>query len=176
MTDSSSSTVPPSQSFAATVTAKSPNVGRGGRWQDGGLVFTREDGTALRPEFVTRHFARLSRRAGLPTIRLHDLRHTSASLALDAGVDLKVVSDRLGHSQLAITADLYTHVNRRLGKAASEQIAATLRPAGETLPAPFLPHDPQNGPPPSGESHDSDPASTASNDIPAGQRPESPES
>ena len=89
----------------------------GPAWQDSGYVFTREDGTALRPEYVTRHFADLRRRAGLPPIRLHDLRHTNASLALDGGADLKVVSERLGHSQLAITADLYTHVNRRLGKA-----------------------------------------------------------
>ncbi len=43
-------------------------------------------------------------------IRLHDLRHTSASLALNAGIPMKVVSDRLGHSTIAITADLYTHV------------------------------------------------------------------
>ncbi|MGB8381794.1 MAG: site-specific integrase, partial [Dermatophilaceae bacterium] len=134
----------------------------GSAWQDSGYVFTREDGSALRPEYVTRHFAHLSRRASLRPIRLHDLRHTSASLALDAGVDLKVVSDRLGHSQIGVTADLYAHVNRRLGKAASEQIAATLRPGSETLPAPFLPHEPQDGPRPTGEPNESDPASTAS--------------
>jgi Site-specific recombinase XerD len=68
----------------------------------------------------------LALKAGLPVIRLHDLRHTNASLALSAGVDLKVVSERLGHSQLAITADLYTHVNRGLGKAAAEQIAVAV--------------------------------------------------
>jgi integrase len=66
----------------------------------------------LRPKYVTRHFQRLIAEAGLPAIRLHDLRHTNASIALAAGVDIKVVSDRLGHSTTAITADLYTHVNR----------------------------------------------------------------
>ena len=60
----------------------------------------------------TRHFQRLARDAGLPEIRLHDLRHTNASLALKAGIDIKVVLSRLGHSTTAITADLYTHVDR----------------------------------------------------------------
>ena len=83
-------------------------------------------------------------KAGLPVIRLHDLRHTNASLALAAGVDLKVVSERLGHSQLAITADLYTHVNRGLGKAAAEQIARALRPSGPAVPTASLPQSPEN--------------------------------
>ncbi|HEY8821869.1 MAG TPA: tyrosine-type recombinase/integrase, partial [Dermatophilaceae bacterium] len=51
----------------------------------------------MRPEYATRHFQALALKAGLPVIRLHDLRHTNASLALSAGVDLKVVSERLGH-------------------------------------------------------------------------------
>lgn len=115
-------------------------------WNDLGLVFTRENGTPLRPEYVTRHFQHLVAQAGLPAIRLHDLRHTSASLALAAGVDLKVVSERLGHSQLAITADLYTHVNRGLGTAAAEQIAAVLRGTASTVPSAFLAQDPQSRP------------------------------
>ncbi|GAA4351808.1 site-specific integrase [Angustibacter luteus] len=95
-------------------------------WKEHGLVFTQPDGRPLRPEFVTKHFKVLAKRAGLPTIRLHDLRHTNASLALQAGVPLKVVSDRLGHSQTAITADLYTHVSPVVGQEAADQIAAVL--------------------------------------------------
>jgi integrase len=91
-----------------------------------GLVFCREDGRPLRPEYVTRHFQALARRAGLPPIRLHDLRHTNASIALAAGVDIKVVSDRLGHSTTAITADLYTHVVPSLGRDAAKRIAGLL--------------------------------------------------
>ncbi len=79
-------------------------------WSDTGLVFTRHNGLCLRPDRITREFQGVVKEAGLPTIRLHDLRHTSASLALAAGVPLKVVSARLGHSSLSITADLYTHV------------------------------------------------------------------
>jgi integrase len=116
----------------------------GPAWNEAGLIFTREDGRPLRPEYVTRHFQALALKAGLPVIRLHDLRHTNASLALSAGVDLKVVSERLGHFQLAITADLYTHVNRGLGKAAAEQIARALRPASPAVPTASLPQSPKN--------------------------------
>lgn len=91
-----------------------------------GLVFTRENGTMLRPEYVTRHFQVLTERAGLPEIRLHDLRHTNASLALEAGVALKVVSERLGHSTTAITADIYTHGSSATERSAARQIAAVL--------------------------------------------------
>jgi len=100
----------------------------GSAWNEAGLVFTRENGLPLRPEYATRHFQHLAREAGLPPLRLHDLRHTNASLALQAGVDLKVVSDRLGHSQISVTADLYTHVNVAVGRAAADQIAQALHP------------------------------------------------
>ncbi|MCW2694816.1 MAG: integrase family protein [Mycobacterium sp.] len=96
----------------------------GAGWQDTGLVFTKEDGSVLRPEFVSRHFRSLTRAVGLPSIRFHDLRHTSASLALAAGVAMKVVSDRLGHSTTGITADLYTHVSPVVARDAAAAIAA----------------------------------------------------
>ena len=115
-------------------------------WHDSGLVFTREDGRSLRPEYVTRHFQKLADDAGLPVIRLHDLRHTNASIALAAGVDIKVVSDRLGHSTTAITADLYTHVNRNVGRAAANRIADILAAANETVPSEFLSREASNGP------------------------------
>ena len=76
----------------------------------------------------------LTRQADVPQIRLHDLRHTNATLALMSGVDLKVVSERLGHSHLAITADLYTHVNRGLGQDAADRIGRVLQADGPTLP------------------------------------------
>jgi integrase len=118
----------------------------GAAWNDSGLVFTREDGRPLRPEYVTRHFQRLAAEAGLPVIRLHDLRHTNASIALTAGVDLKVVSDRLGHSTTAITADLYTHVNRNVGRAAADRIADVLTSGDETVPSEFLAREAFDGP------------------------------
>ena len=100
-------------------------------WQESGLVFTREDGRPLRPEFITRHFQALAEKAGLPRIRLHDLRHTNASMALAAGVELKVISERLGHSTLGITADLYTHVVPTVGRAAADRIGETFAPTAK---------------------------------------------
>jgi integrase len=95
----------------------------GSGWVETGLAFTRENGSALSPEMVSRRFALLSRRAGLPKVRFHGLRHTSASLALAAGVAMKTVSDRLGHSTTSITADLYTHVSPAVASQAAEAIA-----------------------------------------------------
>ena len=113
---------------------------------DAGLVFTREDGRPLRPEYATRHFQAIAKRAGLPAIRLHDLRHTSASLALAAEVEMKAVSDRLGHSQISTTVDLYTHVSRSLGRAAAEQIAGVLNAPNRAVPTASLPRTPENTP------------------------------
>ena len=82
-------------------------------------------------------FQRLAHDAGLPRIRFHGLRHTSASLALAAGIPLKVVSDRLGHSPLGITADLYTHVLPAVASQAADAIGALLdQPRGGETGAP----------------------------------------
>jgi integrase len=91
-------------------------------WVDSGLVFTREDGTPLHPEWLSDAFAWRVQRAGLPPIRLHDLRHTHASLGLAAGVPVKVMSERLGHTSSSFTADAYQHVTPAL----EEQAAATV--------------------------------------------------
>lgn len=95
-----------------------------GVWTASGLVFTREDGRWLRPDWVSHEFQRMISVAGVPALRLHDLRHTSASLALAAGVPMKVVSARLGHSSLAITADLYTHVSPAVADEAADRIGS----------------------------------------------------
>jgi len=112
----------------------------GAAWNETGLVFTREDGCGLRPQHATKHFAALARQLELPVIRVHDLRHTHASVALAAGVDLKVVSERLGHSQISITADLYTHVSRGVSQAAADKIAGAMRGTSNALPAASLQH------------------------------------
>lgn len=119
----------------------------GDAWVDQGLVFTRENGNALRPDYVSRLFLRLAASAALPRIRLHDLRHTSASLALAAGVPMKVVSDRLGHSSTSITADLYTHVVPAVSRDAADRIAAMVprltRPNARAMSSPSLASEPQ---------------------------------
>jgi integrase len=74
------------------------------------LVFTRDDGQPLVPEVVTDRWRCQWPALDLPRIRLHDLRHTHATLLLAAGVPIKVVSERLGHTTIALTMDIYAHV------------------------------------------------------------------
>lgn len=96
-------------------------------WREHGLVFPSKVGTPLEPRSLNRHFASVIRRIGLPaTTRLHDLRHSAATLMLLQGVPLKVISRILGHSQLSITADIYTHVLPELERDAVERIEALL--------------------------------------------------
>ena len=82
----------------------------GPAWVDAGLVFTSTVGTVIEPRNLTRLFDELIARAGVRRIRFHDLRHTCASLLLAQNVPARVVMEILGHSQLAITTDLYSHV------------------------------------------------------------------
>jgi integrase len=98
----------------------------GPAYADTGLVFCRENGEVLTPAHVTRRFKVLSRQAGLPRIRLHDLRHTYATLSLQAGVRAEVVSRRLGHSRIAMTLDTYTHAVPALQREEAERVAALI--------------------------------------------------
>jgi integrase len=91
------------------------------------LVFTLPDGRPIHPQRFSSWFEQLSRRAGLPRIRLHDVRHSYASAALAAGIPMKVVSERLGHAGTGITADLYSHVLEELDATAAETVAAKIR-------------------------------------------------
>jgi integrase len=95
----------------------------GPAWVDSGLVFTREDGSPLHPETVSDHFERRVRRAGLPRIRFHDLRHTYATLALEAGMKPWDLSDRLGHSSVAFTLAVYRHAIPSTQREATERAA-----------------------------------------------------
>jgi integrase len=98
----------------------------GAGYVDTDLLFAREDGAALRPEWTSKRFHTLAEQAELPRIHLHDLRHSAASIALTAGVPMKVVSENLGHSSLGITADVYSHVTSDLAKDSAELVAAVL--------------------------------------------------
>lgn len=95
----------------------------GPAWVDTGLVFTQEDGSWLHPGKVTDLFERLVAASDLPPIRLHDLRHGAATLMLAAGIDVKIVSDTLGHSDTRITRDIYQSVLPHVGKSAAEATA-----------------------------------------------------
>ena len=89
-----------------------------------GLVFADIGGGPLHPKALSDHFARLVKGAGVPRLTLHGLRHTHATLALAAGIHPKVVSERLGHSTIGVTLDLYSHTVPGLEEAAAEKVAA----------------------------------------------------
>lgn len=89
-------------------------------WQDSNLVFCRPDGTPLPPDFAYRQFIRLIEKAGVTRIRLHDLRHTHATLLLEAGEPLYVVAERLGHANSSTTANIYAHVTERQRRQGAE--------------------------------------------------------
>jgi integrase len=100
----------------------------GSSWHESGLVFTTTIGTPIEPRNVNRWFAQLCKRAGVRTIRMHDLRHTCASILLAQGVPLRVVMEILGHSQIAVTADLFTHVLPALNEDAARRMQEALSP------------------------------------------------
>jgi len=96
----------------------------GDRWSETGYVFTDPTGRPLNPDHVGHVFQQLVRAHDLPPIRLHDLRHVAATLALNAGVPLKVVQHQVGHDSLTTTADIYTAV---LPQTAHQAAEATTR-------------------------------------------------
>jgi integrase len=88
------------------------------------FVFTRESGGPVHPALLSYYFQRQIELAGVQRIRFHDLRHTHATLALQAGIHPKIVSERLGHSSIAITLDTYSHVLPSMQREAAETVAA----------------------------------------------------
>jgi integrase len=90
---------------------------------DDTLVFRRSNGQVILPAYVSRHFTTLVARHGLRPIRLHDLRHTSASIGLAGGESLLEVSRRLGHSSIAITADTYSHISPATAAESAKRLA-----------------------------------------------------
>ena len=88
----------------------------GAPYKNNDLVFAREDGRPVHPDYFSQTFDRTAKRLGLPKIRLHDLRDTCATLGLAAGVPVKVISDRLGHVTSSSTRDVYCMRSRRSRK------------------------------------------------------------
>ena len=96
---------------------------------DDTLVFRRSNGHGVHPAYVSRHFTTLVAQHGLRPIRLHDLRHTSASIGLAAGESLLEVSRRLGHSSTAITADIYSHDSPATAAESAKRLASLIEDA-----------------------------------------------
>ena len=92
-------------------------------------VVAREDGEPLQPRSLTHAFVKFIRRHGLPQIRLHDLRHSHATHMLAAGVHPKIAQERLGHSSVGVTIDLYSHVLPGMQAEAVSRVDAVLQDA-----------------------------------------------
>jgi integrase len=94
-----------------------------GRREDHDAVAVHTDGTPIHPDHLSLSFQKLARAAGLPRIRLHDLRHTHATIALKAGISAHIIAERLGHASPAFTLDQYAHVLPGMQAEAAAQIA-----------------------------------------------------
>jgi integrase len=97
--------------------------------KDEDLVFSQPDGSPYRPDTITHAWIKLARRVGLKGIRLHDARHSHASLMLKQGIHPKIVQERLGHSSIQITLDTYSHVAPGLQEAAAKRFDELLHKA-----------------------------------------------
>ncbi|MEV6158889.1 tyrosine-type recombinase/integrase [Nonomuraea sp. NPDC052129] len=103
------------------------------RWRDSGYVFTTADRAPLRPDYLTERFRQLVAASGLPPVRLHDLRHGAATLALAAHTDLKVVQAMLEHASIVLTADTYVSVLPVVAQQAAQETARLVLTAAASL-------------------------------------------
>ncbi|MFE7045749.1 tyrosine-type recombinase/integrase [Streptomyces atratus] len=100
-------------------------------WRDNGLVFSTPAGGPIDPANLNRSFRSLLDRAGLRRIRFHDLRHSTATLLLEQGVELVVVKELLGHAHIGVTATVYAHVRLRLQRNAIDLLSHALQVSNE---------------------------------------------
>jgi integrase len=98
----------------------------GSVWNDTDIVFDRGDGLAIHPAFLRTTFDRETKRLGLPRLRVHDLRHSAATFMLSQGDHPKVVQERLGHANISMTMDLYSHVSMDLQRASADRLDEAL--------------------------------------------------
>ena len=99
----------------------------GSAWEDQGLLFPNSLGKPMERQNLTRQsFEPLLRKAGLPRIRFHDLRHTAATLLLSQGTHPKIVQERLGHATIGMTLDVYSHVLPSIQTEAAEKLDGML--------------------------------------------------
>ena len=116
-----------------------------------GFVFAWPDGRPVHPENIASWFDQHTRAAGLPRIRLHDVRHSYATAALKAGISAKVISERLGHASVAFTLQTYGHVIPGMDKDAAATVAdliltSTQKGPGTVVPGPSANKTANNGP------------------------------
>ena len=94
----------------------------GSKWQEQDLIFPSPIGTPLDPSNVVKAYKRSLEKAGLPKLRFHDLRHTAATLMLQEDINPKIVQERLGHSDISLTLNTYSHVLPHMQEEAAEKM------------------------------------------------------
>ena len=104
----------------------------GNRWVDNDLIFPSSVGTPQEASNTLKHFKQHLKASKLPDIRFHDLRHTAATLMLQQGIHPKVVQERLGHSNISLTLDTYSHVLPSMQEEAADKIDELLTPINVT--------------------------------------------
>ena len=104
------------------VAQEQAHIKAGDRWVERGIVFANSIGGFLSANILRQLFRDLLKDASLPHMRFHDLRHSAATILFAAGVQLKVVSERLGHASIATTADIYSHVLPEMQQEVVEKI------------------------------------------------------
>ena len=97
-----------------------------GAWHDHDPIFASTKGTPINPNNLLRDFWRLVEQAGLPRIRIHDLRHTHITLAIQAGAPISAVSRRAGHARVSTTMDIYAQVTPDMHAEVADRISALL--------------------------------------------------
>lgn len=115
---------------------RSEKSAMGTAYQDQGLVCAMPDGSPISPQYVSDNFRWVVKRAGLPHMTFHGLRHSQATILIASGVPVKVVSEMLGHSNTSITQDLYTHVLPTMQRQAADTLDRLLSAANEDLLTP----------------------------------------
>jgi len=113
-------------------------MAQGERWVEHGLIFTTSIGTPIHARNLIRYFKKLLNEAGLTEIRFHDLRHTAASIMLNHGIPVIVVSRRLGHARPSITLDVYGHLIPNMDEIAAQRIDELVIPIEIHQTAPDL--------------------------------------
>lgn len=105
----------------------------GSQYPKHGLLMVAPTGRPLHPDTITRRFNRLVDQAGARPIRLHDVRHSYATMAMDAGADPKLLSDRIGHANTAVTLQIYTHRSRGRDRQLADHMASAIEQAIDEL-------------------------------------------
>ena len=107
---------------------------KGAAWQDSGFIFCTNIGTPIEPRNIRRHFLLRLEKAGLPPVRVHDMRHTAASLMYAQGIPLEVISEILGHADKRTTANIYLHIFEKAHDEAADRMNTWLQKGSDAAP------------------------------------------